>query len=55
MIRIYYNPTTGEIISGINASFANPFKQDPYIDIESTVRISEWLVDLDTKTLIPKT
>jgi hypothetical protein len=55
MIRIYYNPTTGEITGSTSAKFANPFNQEPFIDIESSIRINEWQIDLDTKTLIPKT
>jgi hypothetical protein len=55
MTRIYYNPTTGEIISSISSKFANTFKQDPYIDIDKSIRINEWRVDLNTKTLVPKT
>lgn len=55
MIRIYYNPTTGEITGSINAKFASPLNQDPYIDVETSVRINDWRVDLDTKTLVAKT
>ena len=55
MIRIYYNPTTGEITGSVNAKFASSFNQEPYIDIPSSIRINEWQIDLDTKTLIPKT
>jgi len=55
MIRIYYNPTTGEITGSISAKFASPFNQEPFIDIESAIRINEWQVDLEKKILVPKT
>ena len=55
MIRIYYNPTTGDITGSVNASFASPLNQEPYIDVESAVRINNWRVDLEKKILVPIT
>lgn len=51
MIKIYYNPQTGEItelISGSGISFNN----GPYIEIDKRIKINEWKVDLETKTLV---
>jgi len=50
MIRIYYNPTTGEI----TGSATHPFQTDEgtYIDTEQTIKINEYKVDIDTLQLI---
>ena len=50
MNRIYYNPTTG-VITG---SATHPFQTDEgtYIDIEQTIKINEYKVDIDTLQLV---
>lgn len=50
MIRIFYDPATGEIHSATTAAFAGDLDL-PYIDVEQQVRISDWKVNIQTKEL----
>lgn len=53
MIRIFYEPTTGDIIRTINKVFVNPFDESPFIEVENEIRICDWKVNLETKQLEP--
>ena len=53
MIRIYYNKTTGEIISTTSSSHAFLLGDDPYIDYSEDIKIAEWTVDVNAKKLVP--
>lgn len=52
MIRIYYDPQTGEIEYSMTAKLAAPSNL-PYIESEVDIKISEFIVDVKNKRLQP--
>lgn len=50
MFRYYYDDQ-GNITLTMNTEIA--IDQGQYIDVDQAVRISDWLVDVNTRTLIP--
>jgi hypothetical protein len=50
MIRIFYDEISGVIHSSTTAAFASS-SELPYIDIEQQVRICDWRVNPQTRTL----
>jgi hypothetical protein len=50
MIKIYYNPATGEITELMSLTGIT-WSTDPYILIPEKIKISEWRVNLETLQL----
>ena len=50
MIRIFYDPATGDIHSSVTKDFASESTL-PYIDVEESIRISDWRVNTQTLEL----
>lgn len=51
MIKIYYNPSNGDILRTSSTTFSLD-GDDPYIEHPYDIRICDYKVDLETKQLV---
>lgn len=52
MFRIYYDQSTGQIIKACSRNIAKPTQTLPYVDVQTSIRMCDYRVNIETQQLI---